>query len=163
MIRYPLHLTPDDNDTLLVTSPDLPEVTSWGLDEEHACVMGARAVEEAVTGRLLDGLPVPQPGEGSQEDDEPIVDLNADPGALPTLRRLSAPLDQDTTTALLLHWLKREDPPQGQDAPTALVSRRGAKVPLRFDLAVPPDLPGRVPERALPDRALPARRRSARR
>jgi len=32
---YPVQLELDDNGTLLVTCPDLPEVTTWGEDAEE--------------------------------------------------------------------------------------------------------------------------------
>ena len=36
MIRYRVKLTPDDNDTFLVTSPDFPEVITFGETREEA-------------------------------------------------------------------------------------------------------------------------------
>ena len=33
MLRYPVKLTRDDNGTLLVTAPDLPEVSTFGVKE----------------------------------------------------------------------------------------------------------------------------------
>lgn len=36
MLSYRIQVEPDDNGTLLVTSPDLPEVTTFGLDEDAA-------------------------------------------------------------------------------------------------------------------------------
>ena len=36
MIAYPIVLTPDDNGTLLVTSPDFAELTSSGATTEEA-------------------------------------------------------------------------------------------------------------------------------
>ena len=41
MLEYPIMLEEDDNDTLLVTSPDFPELTTFGDDREDAI---ARAV-----------------------------------------------------------------------------------------------------------------------
>lgn len=64
LIRYPLTLTPDDNDTWLVTCLDLPEVTSFGETEAEALAMGAGAVVTAVAGRLADFADVPHPSEG---------------------------------------------------------------------------------------------------
>ena len=40
MLRYPIVLTPDDNDTLLVTSPDFPELKSFGKDHADAGLVG---------------------------------------------------------------------------------------------------------------------------
>lgn len=86
MIRFPVDLTPDDNDTLLVTSPDLPEVTSFGSDEAEALRMGAGAVAEALAGRLLDFSDIPRPGAG--------VHL--------------VPLDLQMTLKVSLFWALRE-------------------------------------------------------
>ena len=60
MIRYPIDLTPDDG-TLLVTCPDLPEVTSFGETEACALAHGADAVEEAIAGRLRRFEDLPRP------------------------------------------------------------------------------------------------------
>ena len=42
VMRYGVVLTPDDNDTVLVTAPDLPDATTFGEDREDAL---ARAVD----------------------------------------------------------------------------------------------------------------------
>jgi antitoxin HicB len=65
LIRYPLVFTPDDNDTLLVTCPDLPEVTSFGEGEAEALAMGRGAVITAVASRLAHFEDIPRPSEGS--------------------------------------------------------------------------------------------------
>ncbi len=62
MLRYPVVLTPDDDGTLLVICPDLPEVTSFGADEADALVHGADAVATALKGRITARQPVPAPG-----------------------------------------------------------------------------------------------------
>ena len=58
---YPVVLEPDDNGTWLVTCPDLPEVTSWGEDEEDALRRVADAIEEALAARMANREPVPEP------------------------------------------------------------------------------------------------------
>jgi antitoxin HicB len=60
-MMYPLTLTPDDNDTLLVTSPLLPEVTTFGETRADALRHGAEAVEEALAARMSrwEDIPVP--------------------------------------------------------------------------------------------------------
>jgi antitoxin HicB len=45
---YTVTLTPDDNGTLFVTCSDLPEVTTFGDDEEDAMAHAADAIEEAL-------------------------------------------------------------------------------------------------------------------
>lgn len=61
ILSYPLTLTPDDDGTLLVTCPDLPEVVSFGATRAEALEMGALAVEEAIAARLDDLSPIPLP------------------------------------------------------------------------------------------------------
>ena len=63
---YPVILEPDDNATLLVTCPDLPEVTSWGEDEEDALRHASDAIEEALAARIAhrDNIPDPSAARG---------------------------------------------------------------------------------------------------
>ena len=66
MLAYRIELTPDDNGTLLVTCPDLPEVTSFGEDEADARKHALDAVEEALAGRIANKQPIPRPsGKGA--------------------------------------------------------------------------------------------------
>lgn len=64
MLDYPI-LIEKDEDSLLVTCPDLPEVTSYGDDVKDALVNGADAVEEALAGRLDAFEDIPRPSEGA--------------------------------------------------------------------------------------------------
>ena len=66
MLGYPIELTPDDNGTLLVTCPDLPEVTSFAEDEAEAWLRAKDAIEEALAHRIADGeeIPGPSPAQG---------------------------------------------------------------------------------------------------
>jgi antitoxin HicB len=61
MLMYAVTLTPDDNGTLLVTCPDLAEVTTFGEDEEDAMGRAADAIEEALAARIArrEGIPLP--------------------------------------------------------------------------------------------------------
>jgi antitoxin HicB len=59
MISYPVQLTADDNGTLLVTCPALPEVTTFGEDEADAMRRAKDAIEEAIAARIADGRDVP--------------------------------------------------------------------------------------------------------
>lgn len=63
-IRYPIVLEPDE-DTLLVSCPDLPEVNSYGMTEAQALYWATDALETALAGRLADGLPIPYPSRGA--------------------------------------------------------------------------------------------------
>ena len=58
---YELILTPDDNDTLMVTAPAFPEVTSSGEDVEFALRYGLLAIRDAIAARLANGKKVPAP------------------------------------------------------------------------------------------------------
>ena len=60
---YPVTMTPDDNGTLLVTCPDLPEVTTFGDDRTDALRHAADAIEEALAARIAhhDDIPAPSP------------------------------------------------------------------------------------------------------
>lgn len=63
MLRYPVVLE-DDDDTVLVTSPDFPELTTFGMDREEAIARATDALEEAIAARIHDGLDIPLPSEG---------------------------------------------------------------------------------------------------
>ena len=43
-VDYPIAIEPDDNEALLVTCPDLPEVTTFGEDEEDALQRAGDAI-----------------------------------------------------------------------------------------------------------------------
>ncbi|MEX1061121.1 MAG: type II toxin-antitoxin system HicB family antitoxin [Methyloceanibacter sp.] len=104
-LGYPLILTPDDNGTLLVTCPDLPEVTTFGEDEADALRHARDAIEEALAARIAHGREIPQPRARSK-----IV------ASLPTQTALKVCLyrtlqDQKITRAELsrrLHWRREQ-------------------------------------------------------
>lgn len=58
---YPISLEPDDNGTVLVTCPDLPEMTTWGADEADALNRAADAIEEALAARIAHHEEIPEP------------------------------------------------------------------------------------------------------
>jgi antitoxin HicB len=58
---YRVVMVPDDNDTVLVTCPDLPEVTSFGEDEVDALLRARDAIEEALASRIAHREPIPVP------------------------------------------------------------------------------------------------------
>lgn len=58
MAHYPLTLTKDGGD-FLVTSPMLPEVTSFGETRDEAIENGTNAVLEAIAARIAVGESVP--------------------------------------------------------------------------------------------------------
>jgi len=65
-LAYPVKLT-DDGGTILVTCPDLPEVTTFGEDEADALVRSRGAIEEALAGRIAhaEDIPAPSPHKGA--------------------------------------------------------------------------------------------------
>ena len=64
MIAYPIALTPDDNGTLLVTSPDFSELTSFGATTEEALDRARDALLEAIEARIHDREAIPEPTTG---------------------------------------------------------------------------------------------------
>lgn len=60
-LAYPVRLEPDDNDTLFVTCPDLPEVKSFGDDQDDALRHAVDAIEEALAARIAYGEDIPPP------------------------------------------------------------------------------------------------------
>jgi len=63
---YPIKIEHDDNGTLLVTCPDLPEVTTFGDNEADAMRHAADAIEEALAARIAhhDEIPAPSASHG---------------------------------------------------------------------------------------------------
>ena len=61
MLRYPVKFTKDDDGTLLVTAPDLPEVATFGTDVADALVHAADAIATALQGRITDRKEIPAP------------------------------------------------------------------------------------------------------
>jgi antitoxin HicB len=66
-LAYDIKLEPDDNDTLLVTCPALPEVTTFGDDEADAREHARDAIEEALAARIAHGLDIPVPRHPSRK------------------------------------------------------------------------------------------------
>lgn len=60
-MRYTVVLTADDNDTLLVTVPDLPEAVTFGEDREDALFRAVDAIETALMARVEAREPIPAP------------------------------------------------------------------------------------------------------
>ena len=65
MLTYSIALE-DDDGTLLATSPDFPELTTFGTDGEDALARAADALEEAIAARIHDGRDIPSPSQGRQ-------------------------------------------------------------------------------------------------
>ena len=58
---YTVILEPDDNGALLVTCPDLPEVTTFGEDQKDALRRADAAIEEALAARIAHGEDIHAP------------------------------------------------------------------------------------------------------
>ncbi|HEX4179261.1 MAG TPA: type II toxin-antitoxin system HicB family antitoxin [Caulobacteraceae bacterium] len=76
MSFYRIELTPDDNDSYLATSPDFPELTTYGDDQDDALGHASHAVEEAIAARIAHGAEVPQ-FSGSVSQGKPFIRLTA--------------------------------------------------------------------------------------
>ena len=63
MLAYPIMLE-DDDGTLLATSPDFPELTTFGDDPREAIARAVDALEEAIAARIHDRRDVPAPSGG---------------------------------------------------------------------------------------------------
>jgi antitoxin HicB len=78
MLAYKIKLEPDDNDTLLVTCPDLPGVATFGETRDDAIRHAVDAIEEWIAGLIADGLDVPRPRAVKRlKQDEAMVALPA--------------------------------------------------------------------------------------
>ena len=63
MLAYPLTLKADEG-TILVTSPDFPELTSFGRDRDEAVARAVGALEEAIAARMHERFDLPAPSRG---------------------------------------------------------------------------------------------------
>lgn len=58
---YPAVLTPEKEGGFMVRFPDLPEAITSGTGREEALMQAADCLEEAIAGRIVDGLDIPMP------------------------------------------------------------------------------------------------------
>ncbi|MBF0220488.1 MAG: type II toxin-antitoxin system HicB family antitoxin, partial [Gammaproteobacteria bacterium] len=61
MFDYPIELTPDDNGTVLVTFPDVPEAITFGADRDESLLYAVDALETALSFYVNDRKPLPVP------------------------------------------------------------------------------------------------------
>ena len=73
MIKFRVKLTPDDNDTLLVTAPDFSEVITFGKTREDALDYAVGAFREMIAAKIHDREPIPKPSR--VKADEPFIVL----------------------------------------------------------------------------------------
>jgi antitoxin HicB len=64
MLRYPVKLTKDTNETILVDFPDVPEAHTFGEDREEALLRAPDAIESAFMAYIdmRRDIPVPRAG-----------------------------------------------------------------------------------------------------
>lgn len=61
MYSYPADLKPDDNETILVSFPDVPIAHTFGENEADALAHAVDALETAFIALIADREPIPQP------------------------------------------------------------------------------------------------------
>ena len=66
MLAYPITLE-DDDGTVLATSPDFPELTTFGDDREEAIARAVHALDEAIAARIHDRRDIPAPSHGRHQ------------------------------------------------------------------------------------------------
>jgi antitoxin HicB len=59
--KYPVKLTRDTNETILVTFPDVPEAITFGDDEQEALLRASDALEAALAMHVDDRRDIPEP------------------------------------------------------------------------------------------------------
>ncbi|MGQ0663738.1 MAG: type II toxin-antitoxin system HicB family antitoxin [Pseudomonadota bacterium] len=72
-LAYPVILRPDDNDTLMVTSPDFAELVTYGSDIDDALAHAADALVTAISFCMDERRPIPKP---SSARGRPVVPLS---------------------------------------------------------------------------------------
>ena len=63
MLTYPIRLEEDEG-TVMATSPDFPELTTFGDDRDDALMRAVDALEEAIAARIHAGQDIPPPSKG---------------------------------------------------------------------------------------------------
>ena len=63
MLSYSIALEEDDG-TVMATSPDFPELTTFGEDRDEALARALDALEEAIAARIHMGRSIPPPSDG---------------------------------------------------------------------------------------------------
>jgi antitoxin HicB len=61
MFRYPVKLSRDTNDTILVDVPDIPEAHTFGDDREEALARAVDAIESALMIYIAERWEIPRP------------------------------------------------------------------------------------------------------
>lgn len=61
MLIYPVELTSDDNGTLLVTFPDVPEAVTFSEDEDETLLVAEDALLVMLSAYMDEHQPIPEP------------------------------------------------------------------------------------------------------
>ena len=61
MLEYAVELTPDDNDTFMVTCPDIEGVATYGETKDEALMYAVDALMEAIAARIAHREDIPEP------------------------------------------------------------------------------------------------------
>lgn len=61
MLQYPVKLSRDTNESILVEAPDIPEVHTFGEDEAEALMQALDAIETALAMYMEDRRDIPKP------------------------------------------------------------------------------------------------------
>ena len=64
MLSYPIKTRRDDNDTVLASCPDFPEMHTFGEDRNDALRHAVDALEEVIAARVADREDIPAPSKG---------------------------------------------------------------------------------------------------
>jgi antitoxin HicB len=68
MLRYPVRLRPDTNDTILVSFPDFPEAHTFGDDENEALARAADLLEDVLADYIGSRRDIPAPSRARRQD-----------------------------------------------------------------------------------------------
>ena len=72
MLSYPIELE-DDDGTVMATSPDFPELTTFGEDRNEALARAGDALEEAIAARMHMGQEIPTSSPGDERAKLPTL------------------------------------------------------------------------------------------
>jgi antitoxin HicB len=78
MISYRVALKPDSNGTILVASPDFPELATFGKDKADALSYAVGAFAEAIAARISDREEIPTPSKGKVSDPRVTLPVQAE-------------------------------------------------------------------------------------
>lgn len=78
MITYRVTLAQDFDGTTLVTSPDFPELVTFGNDEADALSYAVGAFEEAIAARVSYREEIPPPSKGKASDPRVTLPVQAE-------------------------------------------------------------------------------------